>query len=131
MVSAEYPALGAQQRMASRHSNEWADEQRIETGPEEFAGLMAASAAVATNFFHGCVFSLLNRRPFASCLSDYRSNKILDLTRLVGADAHVVKEATPYRDYDRLLDQPLAPSIFEKIEHLRYSSSRYLDNVLH
>src|SRR3546814_9493774 len=44
------------------YRNDWADEQNITAGPEDFARIMAQSAAVATNFFNGCVFALLNAR---------------------------------------------------------------------
>src|SRR5215203_5555353 len=43
---------------------DWADVQWLTAGPEEFAALMSQAEAVATNFFHGCVFSLLNSKPF-------------------------------------------------------------------
>lgn len=119
------------QRLVSiGYRNDWADEQSIETDPEEFANLLADASAVATNFFHGCVFSLLNEKPFVSCLSDYRSNKVADLARLVGAEAHVVTEETAYTHYDRVLGDALASSIASNIAGLRESSSRYLDHVL-
>ena len=41
---------------------------------------MAAAESVATNFFHGCIFALLNNKPFACVGSAYRSNKLRGLT---------------------------------------------------
>src|SRR3954471_11874174 len=46
--------------------NNWADEQLVTAGPIEFAGLMAGARAVVTNFFHGCIFALLNGKPWVS-----------------------------------------------------------------
>ena len=113
------------------YRNDWADEQRIEIGPEEFPPLLAASDAVATNFFHGCVLSIVNQRSFACCLSDYRSNKIADLAQLVGAGANIMTETSAHSEYQRALGLPLAASVFRNIDCIRQGSERYLDNVLH
>src|SRR5437868_3172780 len=72
------------------YSNDWADEQRIEAGPEDFAQAMAGAQAVITNFFHGCVFAILNGKPCAAVPSDYRVIKIPDLARMLGAERHVI-----------------------------------------
>lgn len=112
------------------YRNDWADEQWIEAGPEDFAEAMATAQAVATNFFHGCIFALLNGKPFACCLSEYRSNKISDLMRLVGADAHVMAEVAAPLAYHRALGLPPAPSVFGNIDGIRRRSDRYLDHVL-
>lgn len=47
------------------YRNDWADQQWLTAGPEEFAEFIGQAEAVATNFFHGCVFALLNQKPFA------------------------------------------------------------------
>lgn len=44
------------------YRNDFADEQWIGAGPLEFARAVAGSSAVATNFFHGCVFALSTLR---------------------------------------------------------------------
>jgi exopolysaccharide biosynthesis predicted pyruvyltransferase EpsI len=75
------------------YRNDWADEQIIEAGPHRFAQLMADAAAVVTNFFHGCIFSLLNAKPFACVSSPYRANKVSDLIQLLSAERHLVTEA--------------------------------------
>ncbi|MFC7544698.1 polysaccharide pyruvyl transferase family protein [Siccirubricoccus deserti] len=79
------------------YRNEWADEQRLTTGPEEFAQAMANARAVATNFFHGCVFALLNAKPFVCAPSEYRSNKVAALVATVGAHDHLVTQEAPKR----------------------------------
>ncbi|HEY6916334.1 MAG TPA: polysaccharide pyruvyl transferase family protein [Allosphingosinicella sp.] len=111
------------------YRNDWADAQHIDAGPEEFARLIAGSAAVATNFFHGCVFALLNGKPFACASSFYRANKVRDLMHTVGSDAHLAGEEDVGR-IDALLDGPLDPAIASRIDGLRSRSSRYLDHVL-
>jgi hypothetical protein len=86
---------------------------------------------MATNFFHGCVFSLLTGRPFATVLSDYRSNKIRDLTAMLGAERHIATEETTATDYSTLLSAAPEPNIARRIDQLRGHSSGYLDAVLH
>jgi hypothetical protein len=112
------------------YRNAWADEQRIEAGPEDFPALIAGAAAVATNFFHGCVFALHYRRPFVAAPSSYRRNKLRDLTALLGAERHLVDETSEAALYAELLDAPLAPVIGERIGAMRARSDRYLDQAL-
>jgi hypothetical protein len=112
------------------YRNDWADEQRIDAGPDDFARLIARSAGVATNFFHGCVFSLVAGRPFACASSDYRSNKVRDLLRKVGAEPHLTTETDGSDRFDLLLRRPLDAAIGERIGALRERSFRYLDHVL-
>lgn len=111
------------------YRNDWADEQRISAGPAEFVRLIAGSTAVATNFFHGCVFALLNGKPFASTASAYRSNKLRDLARMVGAEHRLVNEAQE-DGAPGLLRAPLEEVIGRRLLALRQRSSRYLDHVL-
>jgi hypothetical protein len=112
------------------YRNEWADEQRIDADPEDFSALIADADAVATNFFHGCVFALHHQRPFVSAPSAYRRNKIRDLTRSLAAEHHVVTEQTPRDQYDALLGTPLVPEIATHIAAMRRQSSAYLASLL-
>ncbi|WP_022681644.1 polysaccharide pyruvyl transferase family protein [Sphingobium bisphenolivorans] len=112
------------------YRTEWADEQRIEAGPEEFAALMAGAEAVATNFFHGCVFALHYGRPFVSAPSAYRFNKVRDLTRSLSAERHMVRKETPAGTYAQLMEAPLDPAIGARLEEMRARSSAYLASVL-
>ncbi|MCA1439531.1 polysaccharide pyruvyl transferase family protein [Ensifer sp. IC4062] len=112
------------------YRNEWADEQWVDGGPYEFAGFIAEADAVVTNFFHGCVFALLNAKPFACTLSEYRSNKISDLTRLVGAQRHVVSQNTPPAGYESILGGAPDPAIADRLAELRRQSRNYLTDVL-
>jgi hypothetical protein len=112
------------------YRNDWADEQWLTAGPEEFAQAIADAAAVITNFFHGCVFALVNAKPFVCTLSHYRSTKIKALVSVLGAEEHLIMEDTPRSRFDRVLDQPCKPSISRRIDMLRQRSSAYLDQAL-
>lgn len=112
------------------YRNEWADEQWLDAGPYEFAAWMAGAEAVATNFFHGCVFSLLNSKPFVTALSDYRSNKIADLARTTGAERHVMSQETRPAEYEAVLAEGLDPAIIHRLAELRRQSRIYLTDVL-
>lgn len=112
------------------YRNDWADEQAIEAGPEEFSELMGEAAAIATNYFHGCVFALHHRRPFVCAPSDYRMNKVRDLTVEVGAERHLIAPDAPDSVFDELLGTPLDAVIEDRIVALRERSNRYLETVL-
>jgi hypothetical protein len=112
------------------YRNDWADEQRIDAGPEEFARLIAESSAVLSNFFHGCVFALLNGKPFAAALSDYRSNKLIGLTDALGAQQHLLDEGASPSAFAEILNQPLQPHIEVRLAELRGRSAAYLDHAL-
>lgn len=112
------------------YANDWADEQRIDEGPLEFAGWMAGAQAVVTNFFHGCVFALLNGKPFVAAPSDYRFNKIRDLTAKLGASERVVTAATSPQVFDALMAEPVGDAVEASIRDYRARSSQYLDAAL-
>jgi hypothetical protein len=112
------------------YSNDFAHEQRIEDGPLEFAQLMSGASAVITNFFHGCVFSLLNGKPWVTAPSDYRSIKIPDLAATLGADHRLVDAATEDSRFAELMHTPLQPSVEARMRELRVSSEAYLDAAL-
>jgi hypothetical protein len=112
------------------YSNAWADVQIIDAGPLEFARLIGRSAAVATNFFHGSVFALLNGRPWVAAPSDYRSIKLCGLAALVGADHRIVSEDTADAELRELLATPRERAVGERIMELRSSSEAFLDAAL-
>ena len=118
------------QLLSVGYDNSWADMQHIDAGPLEFAALMVGAAAVITNFFHGCVFAVINGKPFATAPSDYRFNKVRDLVAALGAEAHMVSESADECRYDHILTQPLDPLIARRIASLRAESEAYLDAVL-
>ena len=112
------------------YRNDWADCQRLTAGPREFAAFMAGATAVATNFFHGCVFALLNRRPFVCEASAYRSVKVRCLMEAVGGLRHVMEEGTPEAVSNDCLANPPSPEIEQRIAELRAASDEYLNRAL-
>jgi hypothetical protein len=126
----EYARQRGYRLVSIGYRNEWADEQRIGAGPLEFARLIANAASVATNFFHGCVFALLNSRPFACVASAYRSNKLRDLVGAVGAERRLVGGPEQGREIAGLLAAPLSPLVAARIASLRQNSNRYLAHAL-
>ena len=111
------------------YRNSWADEQLIEAGPQEFAGLIAGATAVITNFFHGCVFSLINDKPFACVPSDYRSNKVRDLLDMLGASDRLIVEGSADQ-LSQVLACPAGSTTYDIISDMRRTSGRYLHHVL-
>jgi hypothetical protein len=112
------------------YRNDWADEQWLTADPNEFANFIAGSVAVVTNFFHGCVFSLINAKPFVCETSDYRSIKVQGLMKVVGGEQHLVGEDTPSAVYHERLSVPLDAGIQKKILSMRASSDAFLDQAL-
>lgn len=112
------------------YRNDWADVQWLEAGPHEFAHAIARADAVATNFFHGCVFALLHRTPFVCETSPYRRNKVRCLMSAIDGDRHLVTDGTPAALYDALLRDPLDPRLDHALGTLRASSSAYLDAAI-
>ncbi len=112
------------------YRNDFAHEQRIDAGPHDFARAIAGAEAVATNFFHGTVFALLNNKPFACVTSEYRSNKVRNLMSKLGGETHLTSESDGAERFDALLGTPLNPAIGQRIAQLREQSNRYLDHVL-
>jgi hypothetical protein len=112
------------------YRNPWADAHWLTAGPHDFAHFMARAEAVATNFFHGCIFALRNARPFVCESSSYRSIKVRDLMTTVSGLRHLVDEETPPETYDLLLDNPLEPEIGRHVEALRLRSAAYLHQAI-
>jgi len=126
-LGARVRAAAAGRRLVSvGYRVEWADEQRLEAGPQAFAALMAGADAVVTNFFHGCVFALLNGKPFATAPSDYRSNKVRDLVAKLAAERHLVTETTPDTVLREVMAEPLDPAIGARITALRADGTAFL-----
>jgi hypothetical protein len=118
------------QLLSIGYENGWADEQLIGAGPMEFAAIVAGAQAVVTNFFHGCVFALVNGKPFVTAPSDYRFNKVRDLVGALGAERHMVSPETTSAQYENILNDALDPQIAHTIAAMRIQSDNYLDHVL-
>jgi hypothetical protein len=111
------------------YRNQWADRQWITAGPHDFAHTMARAEAVATNFFHGCVFALRRAKPFVCERSPYRSTKIENLIAMIGGEKHLMSENAA-SDYNAALSEPLESTTLDRIEHFRQKSDDYLAHAL-
>ncbi len=112
------------------YRNDWADVQEIDAGPEAFAARVAGASALVTNFFHGCVFALVNGTPFVTAPSPYRFNKVRDLAAALDARRHIVAPGTPDAEYDALLTEPHDPRIAAQVTRLRTASTDFLAAAL-
>ena len=112
------------------YHNAWADENRLSASPDDFVRLMKNARAVATNYFHGCVFSLRYERPFVCESLPYRAIKIHDLLTTIGAERHMLTADNAAESWTARLNKPLNPEILTRINRLRESSQAYLNHVL-
>lgn len=112
------------------YRNDWADEQWLTAGPHQFAQFMQDANSVATNFFHGCVFALKNKKPFVCETSSYRSFKVQGLMAKLGSEAHLITPRTPAATIAELLQAPLSEKIGSTIAALRRQSDVFLDRAL-
>jgi hypothetical protein len=133
------PFARSVQQWARRHQlqiisigyrNGWADQNWLTAGPDDFAHFMAGSRAVATNFFHGCVFALRHAIPFVCEMLTDRSIKVQNLTMSVGAERHLMTRESSPAAYDERLSQPLDAIIPRRLDELRVASAAYLESVL-
>ena len=112
------------------YRNGWADQNWLTAGPDDFAHFMAGARAVATNFFHGCVFALRHATPFVCEMLTDRSIKVQNLTTSVGAERHLMTRESSMAAYDERLSQPLDAVIPRRLDELRVASAAYLESVL-
>jgi hypothetical protein len=112
------------------YHNDWADEQRIDVGPERFPSLVRGAKAVVTNFFHGCVFSLVARKPFIAVRTDYRSTKVTGLLSQLASDERLVSESISAQEIGDLLDRAPGEALEEIVREHRGRSQAFLDAAL-
>lgn len=104
------------------YRNDWADESLIAAGPIEFDAAVAGAEAVATNFFHGCVFALRYGKPFATETTPYRQIKVRDLMIAIGGEEHLGGVGA--------LDTQPSSAVMRRLSELRTASHAYLDGAL-
>ena len=106
------------------YRNGWADLQWLDAGPHDFAHAMLRATAVATNYFHGCVFALRGGKPFACEATPYRSIKVRGLMEKLGGMDRLVGDG----GIGDLLDTPCDFST--RLSELRKASDVYLDRAV-
>jgi hypothetical protein len=129
-LAREWAASRGVKLLSVGYGCDFADEERIAVGPLDFPGLVAGAKAVITNFFHGCVFALVMGKPFAATPTPYRLNKVRDLTAKLGADRHLLRDATDLESFSDLLESVPGEEVEQRIRDLRRSSQTYLDAAL-
>ena len=110
--------------------NSWAHENRLATSPSDFAHLVRDSRAVATNFFHGCIFALRFAIPFVCEAEPYRWIRMRDLLDTVGDPTRMKLPDTNRNDLENQLNRPIEKAVLSRIESLRSISHNYLDRAL-
>lgn len=95
---------------------------------ENWIESIASADIVVTDSFHGCVFSLIFRKPLVFLLNPGRGNARFDsIIKTFGLDRNLV--AGP-ESYDISFDYSLPADIDCRIEKLRSFSARFLKNAL-
>lgn len=112
------------------YRNDWADEQWLDPGPDDFAGCFAQAGSVLTNFFHGCVFALRFGRPFACEDSPYRSIKVRSLLRHLDCGDRLALDSAGPQPLAAALDRPLPPSVSRRLSECRAASHASLAEAL-
>lgn len=112
------------------YRNDWCDVQWIAAGPLDFARFMSQATAVATNFFHGCVFALRHQRPFVCEDTAYRAVKVRGLMSMLGADGRRLGPQSTDAECDECLCEAPSAELQAKLSVLRSASTVYLDAAL-
>jgi hypothetical protein len=112
------------------YRNDWTDEQWLSAGPEEFARAMGAARAVITNFFHGCVFSMVNEKPFVCTPTEYRRNKLTALVGSLAVEERLIDGPVEDAAVSHALDQAPNGATHASLTALRERSTAYLDHAL-
>jgi hypothetical protein len=112
------------------YRNDWADEQVLDRGPQDFHEIFEHGRAVITNFFHGCVFAIKNALPFLCEVSPYRSNKVQGLVSTLGCEHRLLSDGFTPPDAASLLDLQLEHTVFERLATMRSASDQLLREAL-
>lgn len=79
---------------------DWDNYWHYITSPEEFVYLFSKASLIFTNSFHGCIFSILFRRPFMNAEVDYYKNmstRIPGLLKMFGLEDKIMSIKKSYR----------------------------------
>jgi hypothetical protein len=112
------------------YRNDWCDVQWIAAGPLDFARFMSQATAVATNFFHGCVFALRHQRPFVCEDTAYRAIKVRELISVLGAHRHRLGPQGTDAECDDCLCEAPSAEVQARLADMRSASAAYLDAAL-
>lgn len=93
--------------------------------PGEFVSLFANATYVATNSFHGTVFSIINHKCFMTEVEygTHRNNRIEELLRNLELDLQMLEVNG---DWNKIIDWD---SVDEKLKYLQHDSLAYLERI--
>ncbi len=100
--------------------------RRIAVSPQTFVSYFLNASAVITNSFHGAVFSIVFRKPFASLQLDMGGERITDLLTTIGLESRWVQSVENLSFDGKLYDSDVERRIYEYRDH----SLQYLRNCL-
>jgi len=102
----------------------------IAVSPQRWLGYLANASFVITSFFHGTIFSIINRKPFFTMRQGHRSIKVMDLLDRFGLEDRALDIEQTHRvpsAEELALDYNAAE---QRIEASRAESLRYLERAL-
>jgi hypothetical protein len=106
------------------------DRMIFDASPEEFLGLLAGSACVVTNSFHGAALALLlGKRCFVTALGE-RNSRLETLTAAAGAPRLLLRESPGPHEMSALLDRHNPEEISRSIEGERERAWAFLDQAI-
>lgn len=95
---------------------------------EEWISTIATSSIVVTDSFHGCVFSIIFRKPLVFITNEHRGNaRFESLIKSFGIESNCV-DANPDINFSQSFDLP--PDISERIASLKQISMEYITKSL-
>lgn len=114
--------------IALGYRQNWCDSNYMHCGPMEWADYIRKSEFVMTSTFHGTIFSLIFKKPFATELHPSIVSKTVPLLQKIGLLGRIMKQN---ESLEILLDTPVNYiKVNEKIKALRYESIDYLKGAL-
>lgn len=102
-------------------------ERKLDVGPQEFLSLIKYAEFVVTDSFHGTVFSILYRKPFASVIKEKADARRMSLMEQFGLANHLVNAATI--DWDEIIQTDF-DKVEAKIKLLENHSLQFLNNAI-
>lgn len=107
-----------------------ADETHIAVSPQRWLSYFKHARFVVTTSFHGSIFSILNRKPFAIPFRSSTLNRQADLLRRIGLEDRIIDAATELDAVDESYFDIDYDPVLAKLQELIADSRSYLDGVL-
>lgn len=90
--------------------NKIADKNLIAVSPEEWLGYFRKASYIATNTYHGSIFSIIFQRLFTVFFTKHKSNKTVDLLNHLGLENRILKDG-------------IKPGPVEEVFYIDYASA--------